>query len=144
MSTYVITGTSKGIGLELTSQLLSQPSTQTSHIFALSRGKPTPALQDLLAAHGDRVTHITCTVDSDTSVQDAADEIGRALGGKRGVDVLVNNAGIGGAASNFRMEGYSSQRLNEMLNTNVTGVHRMTVAMLPLLRKGEGKKIVNL
>ena len=143
MSTYLITGTSKGVGLELVAQLLALPNTQISHIFAVSRSKPTPDLQTLLDSNKDRVTHVTGAVDSDSSITAAADEVTKLLDGK-GLDVLVNNAGIGGASSSFTMEGYSAEHLNSFLNTNVTGVHRCSVAFLPLLRKGREKKIINL
>lgn len=143
MSTYLITGTGKGVGLELTKQLLTLPSSEVTHIFALSRSKPTSGLQSLLDANQGRVTHITGAVDCDDSVQAAADEVTKLLDGK-GLDVMVNNAGIGGASKTFKMEGYGSEHVNEFLNTNVTGVHRMTVAFLPLLREGREKKIINL
>lgn len=143
MSTYVITGTSKGIGLELVAQLVALASDKITHIFALSRSKPTSSLQSLIDNNAGRITHVTCAVDSDSSVQNAAEVITKLLGDK-GLDVLVNNAGIGGASSTFKLEGHSAQQVGDMLNTNVTGVHRMIVAFLPLLRKGREKKIVNL
>lgn len=143
MSTYAITGTSKGLGLELTKHLLDLPSTQIAHIFALSRGAPTEALTTLIQNSNGRVTHVKCAVDSDESVQQAAADVEKALDGK-GLDVLVNNAGIGGAAKTLTLEGHSAEFLNQFLNTNVTGVHRCTVAFLPLLRRGREKKVINM
>lgn len=143
MSTYAITGTSKGLGLALTKHLLDLPSTQIAHIFALSRSAPTKALAALIQNSNDRVTHIKCAVDDDESVQQAASEVDKALNGK-GLDVLVNNAGVGGAAKTFTLEGHSAEFLNQFLNTNVTGVHRCSVAFLPLLRRGREKKVMNM
>ena len=34
--------------------------------------------------------------------------------------------------------------LNEMFNLNVTGVHEVTRAFLPLLRRGEKKAVINM
>lgn len=143
MSTYLITGTSKGVGLELTKQLLALPASQIRHIYALSRGKPTPGLQTLLDNHPDRVTHITGAVDDDASIRAAADQVSTLLDGS-GLDVLVNNAGIGGPSSTFTLEGYTAAHLHQLLDTNVTGVHRVIVAFLPLLRRGREKKIINM
>lgn len=143
MSTYAITGTSKGVGLSLTQHLLTLPSSKVSHIFALSRGAPTPALQSLLSANATRLTHVRCAVNDSASVQQAVEEITSALDGK-GLDVLVNNAGIGGASKTLKLEGYSEEEVNAFLDTNVTGVWRCTVGFLPLLRKGGEKKIVNM
>ena len=147
MSTYLITGTSKGIGLCLTAQLLALPTTQVSHIFALSRGPPTPGLKDLLTQHGpERITHVTGAVDSDASISGAAAEVRKVAEAKgtKGLDVLVNNAGIGGASKTFTMEGYSAEEVGKFMETNVVGVHRCIVAFLPLLREGREKKIVNM
>jgi len=93
MSSYVISGTSRGIGLELTKQLLALPSSQISTIVALSRSSPSDGLQTLLNTHTDRLHHVIAAVDDNASVQKAATDVEKILGNK-GLDVLVNNAGI--------------------------------------------------
>lgn len=147
MSTYLITGTSKGVGLCLAQQLLALPAKQVSHVFALSRSPPTPDLQTLLDQHGpERITHITGAVDSDDGINAAAAEVRKVVHAKgfQGLDVLVNNAGIGGPSETFKMEGYSCQQVSAFMETNVVGVHRCIVAFLPLLREGREKKIINM
>lgn len=57
------------------------------------------------------------------------------------LDLLINNAGVqpstpAGTAT--------IDDLNETLEINVTRVHRIIAAFLPLLRKGERKTVVNM
>jgi len=56
------------------------------------------------------------------------------------VDVLVNNAGITWGAP---LEEYPSAAFDRVLGLNVTGVFRLTVAFLPLLRASDAPRVVN-
>jgi hypothetical protein len=44
MATFLVTGTSCGIGLELVRQLLARPESEVSKIFATTRSQPTAML----------------------------------------------------------------------------------------------------
>jgi NAD(P)-dependent dehydrogenase (short-subunit alcohol dehydrogenase family) len=139
MASYAVTGASRGIGLELVKQLLEDA--QVGTVFALSRG-PSSGLQDLATKHKDTLVHVSASVDSTESVQKAASEVEKALGGK-GLDVLVNNAGI----QHFHPGGTRTmppEKMMEVLDVNVAGPHRTIVAFLPLLEKGEQKKVINM
>jgi NAD(P)-dependent dehydrogenase (short-subunit alcohol dehydrogenase family) len=93
MATYLITGTSRGIGLELTKQLLELPATQVGKVFAVTRSALSGPLQSLISSNPDRAIHIVASVDDTASVQRAAGEVKEKLGAQ-GLDVLVNNAGL--------------------------------------------------
>ncbi|THW43757.1 NAD(P)-binding protein [Aureobasidium pullulans] len=93
MATYLITGASRGIGLELTKQLLDLPASQVSKIFAVARNTDTGLLQELVQKHHDRVVPISASVQDNASVQKAVEAVKANLQGK-GLDVLVNNAGV--------------------------------------------------
>lgn len=142
MASYLITGTGQGIGLELVKQLLDLPASGVSHVFALTRSKPSTELQTLLDSHSDRTTSVIASVTDETAVKAAAEQVSKKLGDK-GLDVLVNNAGAGsfspGGAQNV-----PAAYLKSTFDLNVVGVHLVTVAFLPLLEKGQGKKIVNM
>ena len=80
----------------------------------------------------------------------AADEVSKATGGA--LDLLIANAAVacGGAAGeknrykslpNFSSLEDVGADLNETFNVNVTGVAYSIAAFLPLLRKGQTKKI---
>lgn len=90
MATFLITGASRGVGLELTRQLLSLPASQVGRVFAATRSEPPTALRELLKT-SDRAVHVFASVDDTESVQKAAKDVGAELGGS-GLDVLVNNA----------------------------------------------------
>jgi NAD(P)-dependent dehydrogenase (short-subunit alcohol dehydrogenase family) len=140
MASYAITGASRGIGLELVKQLLEDE--HVGKVFALSRGQPSSGLKTLQTKHNDRLIHVSASVDSTESVQSAAEEVETALGGK-GLDVLVNNAGIQHAHPHG-IRTMPAEQLMEVLDVNVAGPHRTIVAFLPLLEKGEQKKVINM
>jgi len=139
MSSYLITGCSRGLGLELATQLAS--SSEVSTIFATAR-KESPALKELIQKSNGRVVLIRLEATDAASIKQAVTDVEKALGGK-GLDVLINNAGI----MDYTPKGASTMSpddLNNVLTTNVTAVHLVTQAFLPLLEKGNLKKIVNI
>lgn len=83
--------TSRGIGLEMARQLLQSPS---NSIVATCRS-PVKAveLQQLVDQAGGRLSLISLDVTSKESVGHAAEQAAVILGGK-GIDYLVNNAGV--------------------------------------------------
>jgi len=57
-----------------------------------------------------------------------------------GVDVLINNAGLGGQASVVNM---TDQQWNMVIDITLTGTFRMTRAMLPFMQKRNKGVIIN-
>ena len=142
MATYLVTGASRGIGLELTKQLLELPASQVSKVFALTRSSPSGPLQALIQKSPNRAVSILASVDDTESVRKAAREIETQLG-TSGLDVLINNAGI----TSFSPGGSRTippEQLADVFNVHVTGAQRMISAFMPLLEKGEQKKVVNM
>lgn len=142
MSTYLITGTSRGIGLELTSQLLSQPSTSVAKVIAVTRTSST-ALNILIDQFPDRLINLQIQhLNDETVVQQAV----VALQEKHGIDaidVLINNAGV----MQYHPDGIrtmSADDLRGVLETNVISVQVVTAAFLPLLERGREKKVINM
>ena len=91
MSTYLITGAGRGIGLELTKQLASL--SRVAKVVATTRGQPTKALRDLVASSAGRVVQVPCEITVPASIEKAVPLISSELGGK-GLDVLINNAAV--------------------------------------------------
>ncbi|THZ97122.1 NAD(P)-binding protein [Aureobasidium pullulans] len=142
MATYLITGASRGIGLELTKQLLDLPASQVSRIFAVARNTDTGLLQELVQKHSDRIVPISASVQDNASVQKAVEAVKANLQGK-GLDVLVNNAGVMDHSPG-KIGSMETDQLTWTLDINVVGVQRVTAAFLPLLEQGTQKKIVNI
>lgn len=142
MASYVVTGASRGIGLELVKQLLELPAAQVGKVFTLTRTDPSGALKDLLNKSSDRAVHVPAAVNNTESVEKAAREIKSKLG-TQGLDVLVNNAGIS-SASPEGIKTSKPEQLAKTFDVNVIGTQRMTSAFLPLLEAGKQKKVINM
>ncbi|HLL85116.1 MAG TPA: SDR family oxidoreductase [Longimicrobium sp.] len=131
---YVVTGTNRGIGLELTRQLLARGET----VVATARHpEQAPELQALRATHPDRLTVLAC---------DTTDEGGlRALAAAVGdgpVDVLINNAGMSG--SKGPIDELDLDAVRTQFEVNALGTLRVILALLPAVRRGGGRKIINI
>ncbi|PWY96129.1 short chain oxidoreductase [Aspergillus sclerotioniger CBS 115572] len=137
MASYLVTGTSRGIGHELVRQLAAKPASEVSTIFATSRSVNTP-LQALADQHPGRFILVPIDVTDQDSITKAVAAVESVVGDK-GLDVLINNAGVVGWGWLKDMSD-----LNDTFNVNVTGPHVMIQAFLPLLRRGAMKKIVNI
>ncbi|RAH77757.1 short chain oxidoreductase [Aspergillus japonicus CBS 114.51] len=138
MASYLITGSSRGIGLALVRLLASKPSTEVAVVFAAARTQ-TDALTQLVAQTFGRVYQVEMNVTDDRSIASAAATVEKVLAG-RGLDVLVNNAGV----MPFTPDGIETMSdLNSTFRTNVTSAHMVTSAFLPLLKQGTLKKVVN-
>ncbi|KAH8694291.1 hypothetical protein BGW36DRAFT_454900 [Talaromyces proteolyticus] len=140
MATYLITGASRGIGLSLVALLASFPSSQVGKVFATARQDNSPKLREIIKQHPGRIQFVKLDVTDNETLKQATAQVERDLHGK-GLDILINNAGVmpwtpGGVTS--------MDDLGEVFNVNVTSVHNITRAFLPLLRKGKTKKIVNI
>ena len=98
MASYLITGTSRGIGLAMARTLASKPASEVSVIFAAARTQ-TEELKQLVTESAGRVKSVPIDVENKASIQAAAATIEQGLAG-RGLDVLVNNVGIMPATPN--------------------------------------------
>lgn len=92
MSTYLITGASRGLGLGFCTALAAKPTSQVSTILAAARSE-TDELKALIEANPDRVILIKMDVTVKDTIAQAAQKATGYLTG-RGLDVLVNNAGV--------------------------------------------------
>ena len=132
MKTAVVTGTSSGIGL-VTSVHLARAGYQ---VFAGMRNTGKQA--ELNAAAGDLpITVVEMDVTSEESTQ-AAFAQARQHGP---IDVLVNNAGIGGASP---LEIVPEAEHRAIFETNYFGAIRCMQSVLPEMRERKSGTIVNI
>jgi 3-oxoacyl-[acyl-carrier protein] reductase len=93
---------------------------------------------ELAQAHGDRVWSHLCDVTDEAQVQ-ALIEAAAAHFGR--IDVLVNNAGLGGTASVLDM---TDEQWFRVLDVTLTGTFRCTRAALrQMVAQGHGGAVVN-
>ena len=80
---------------------------------------------------------IECDVTDDASVPRAVNEAVERLGGR--LDLLVNNAGIGGPASAGEVP---TERVRQMLDVNLLGAWRVTAAAIDHLVQSRGRVVM--
>ncbi|MFI6681461.1 SDR family oxidoreductase [Kribbella sp. NPDC050470] len=133
----LVTGANKGIGKEIARQLGAAGFTVLAGSRDLARGA---AAAKELVAEGYEVEAVQLDVTDEASVRAAAGRIEAEYGR---LDVLVNNAAIipRGDDAVSRIEG---DVLREAFEVNVFGLVGVTQAMLPLLRKAEQARVVNM
>ncbi|MFJ1706614.1 SDR family NAD(P)-dependent oxidoreductase [Kitasatospora sp. NPDC088346] len=132
-ATWFVTGTSRGLGLELVEQLLERG----DGVAATTRSR-----ERLLAALGDRVDTsrlLPLTVDlrDEAAVRRAVLRTTERFGG---LDCVVNNAGYGFLAA---VEETSDREVRDLLDVQIVGVWNVLRATLPVLREQRGGHIVN-
>jgi NAD(P)-dependent dehydrogenase (short-subunit alcohol dehydrogenase family) len=134
MRRVVITGASRGLGLEMARQYLAAG----DEVAALAREPAASAgLRALAAEHADRLSVHACDVAADASVDAARAELQARW---QGVDLLINNAGVGG--QNGPLAELDLAESARVLEVNALGPLRVTRALLPLLRNGRKPVIV--
>ncbi len=128
--TWFITGASRGLGRELTEQVL----TRGDRVAATLR-TPKP-LDDLVAVSGDRFwvrqLDVTDTLRMGRVVEEAFTDHER-------IDVVVSNAGFGvfGAA-----EDLTNDQVEQMIATNLTAAIHLARLVVPYLRRQGGGRLL--
>jgi 3-oxoacyl-[acyl-carrier protein] reductase len=90
---------------------------------------------------GDETGRPPVTVSCDVTVQDDVDRLfTQAAERLGGLDVVINNAGLGGTAT---VEEMTDEQWHRVLDVTLTGTFRCTRAALPHLRASGGGAIVN-
>lgn len=125
MTTTLITGANRSLGLETARRLIDAGHTVFAGMRDTTRGDEARAL----GAH---------VVQLDVTDQETID---RAIATIPALDVLVNNAGVLGTS--FGVDDLDADAIASVLDTNVTGVVRVTQAALPKLRESANPVVVN-
>ncbi len=136
--TALITGANKGIGLETARQLGQKNITVLVGARDISKGK---AAAGELAREGIDAHFVELDVSDPASVKKAAAQVEQEFGR---LDILVNNAGVMKDNTEKKVSEQSLETWRETFATNVLGLIATTNAFLPLLRKSNAGRIVNL
>ncbi|PZF85285.1 SDR family NAD(P)-dependent oxidoreductase [Jiangella anatolica] len=122
--TAVVTGGASGIGLA-TARLLAESGASVGVLDRSTDGAPS----DLYA--------VQCDVTDSDGVTAAVAAVAERFGG---LDIVVNNAGIGAAGT---VEDNPDDEWHRVFDVNVVGMVRVSRAALPYLRRSEHAAVVN-
>jgi short-subunit dehydrogenase len=131
----LVTGASQGIGRAL----VIEAAKRGSKVLAAARSQP---LLDELAAEVRKSNGLIETVRADvTKAEDRQAMVEAATRHYGGLDVLINNAGIGATGHFMDSE---PEVLRQIFETNFFGLTETTRVFLPLLEQGVTPAIVNI
>ncbi|WDF45334.1 SDR family oxidoreductase [Chryseobacterium sp. KACC 21268] len=137
MKTALITGANKGIGFETAKQLLENG----YFVFIGSRNieNGESAVKQLKDAGFQNTKAIRLDVTDIISIENARKEIGEQV---NILDVLINNAGINGGMPQAALEA-PVEAFQNVMDTNLYGVIRVTQTFMDMLGRSEEPRIVN-
>ena len=133
----VITGANRGLGFATARRL------GLSGVHVVVGGRTLRKANDAverLRREGVHAEPLEIDVDSVASVQQAARKVEHEHGR---IDVLINNAGVLPEATASNVGPFDLDLLRQTFETNVFGAVSVTRAFLPLLRKSDSGRIVN-
>jgi NAD(P)-dependent dehydrogenase (short-subunit alcohol dehydrogenase family) len=134
MKRILITGASRGIGLEMSKQL----SEQGNEVIATYRSPNSAGSLLELTSENKNLHSYQLDVNSSESVKSA---IGRIADKFTSLDWVFNNAGI---LDWSPLGEVTAKSFQSIYNTNVVGVFRVSEEVIPLLTKGSNPLIINL
>jgi NAD(P)-dependent dehydrogenase (short-subunit alcohol dehydrogenase family) len=130
--TVLVTGANRGIGLELVKQLRARG----QGVTVIGTARDPDDAPDLRKAASE-------VYQLDQTSQRSVDALARKLEGRSGgIDLLINNGAMGGG--NGAIDDLDLDELDQFFKTNAVGPMRVLKALLPNLRKGSGKTVVNI
>ncbi len=134
--TALVTGGGQGIGRAIAEALASQG----ANIIISGRTEPVlqEAVREMRSMGKGRIEYVVFDVRDSSSIargKNAIEDFGM------GLHILVNNAGVNLRAPLEEME---EEMWDTVIQTNLTGVFKVSKAMLPLLKQNKGAKIINI
>jgi NAD(P)-dependent dehydrogenase (short-subunit alcohol dehydrogenase family) len=132
----VVTGAGRGIGAAIARKMA------TLGAMAVLLGRTRAALDSAastIAEAGGRADVIACDVTELRSVEDAAKRVESVFGR---IDILINNAGVGGFGGPLHQ--LLPEAWDGILNTNLRGVYYVIRAFAPMMIKARVGHIVNI
>jgi NAD(P)-dependent dehydrogenase (short-subunit alcohol dehydrogenase family) len=132
----LVTGSTRGIGLAIARALLERG----SRVFICARKKDEvdETIKTLSESYGDRVYGAVCDVSDPEQVRAMFDLAGSVLGG---LDILINNAGVG---SHSYVEKMPPAEWRATIEINLSGVFYCCHEALSLMKQRGGGFIINI
>ena len=133
MNSVFISGAARGIGFSLAEKLAGEG-------WVVYTGYHTEDQRELINASDYPLIPIQCDVSDQMSVDSASALIEKQLNGK-GLDLLINNAGI--TAAYGALEIIDIERFQYLFEVNMWGALRTAQAFLPAMRRSSKARIIN-
>ncbi|WP_333841831.1 SDR family oxidoreductase [Pelomicrobium sp.] len=133
----VVTGANRGLGLEISRQLALRGVRVVMTARDPEKGKQA---WEGLRRQGLCVEYLPLDVTVQASVEALARSLAQTFGG---LDILVNNAGILPEGQGARALSLGLEVFRQAFETNALGALRLCQALVPLMKKRGGGRIVN-
>ena len=134
--TAIVTGASAGIGRE-TARVLAREGANVA-LAARREERLETVAEEIESAHGTETLVMPTDVTDEDAVADLVDATVAQFGG---VDVAVNNAGVGVGERHYDLADLSTEDYRRVKSVNEDGVFFLTRAVLPHVREAEGHLI---
>lgn len=131
----IVTGASSGIGKALAIELANHGAT------LLITARREPLLNDLAANLRDRGAQVEVVAGDLTDADVRAKVVQQTLDTFGGIDILINNAGVGALG---RFMNADEQRLRQVMEVNFFAPAELTRMAMPALRNGTNPMVVNI
>ncbi len=133
-SCVMVTGAGSGIGFAAAGALIQNGYTVFGGAIDQSEA------DRITGAYGDRCRPVIIDVRKENSVEKAKEQVNQELSG-RPLVALLNIAGV---ITNGPLMDLTESRFQQILMVNVVGIHTVTRAFVPLLRKHKASRVINL
>ncbi|XP_039663935.1 C-factor-like [Perca fluviatilis] len=137
----LVTGTNRGIGLELVKQLAERTGGE-AHIYACCRAPDdtkTEALRDLTTQYPGKITIIKLDMSDEASISAAVRAVKEQIG-DGGLNLVINNAAINKPDTPAPLSATGKEDMMEAYETNVVGPFLLAKMFLPLLQRAAEMK----
>ncbi len=132
----IVTGSGSGLGKAI-AQLLSQRGAVLAIVDMVESAAKSAAQE--IVGQGGKAASFICDVANSQQVNQMVEQVVATFGG---VDLLVNNAGVGDHST--PVDEMSDEQWNRMIDIHLGGAFRVTRAVVPVLKKRGGGRIVNM
>ncbi len=129
---WLITGCSTGFGRELAIEVLKKG------YFVIVTARRLSDIEDIVKNYAEKSMALELDVTKPDQIKDVVEKSVKRFGG---IDVLVNNAGIGYFAA---IEESEDDEIRRMFEINFFGLAKMTQEVLPFMRARKKGHIVNI
>lgn len=133
--TAVITGGSRGIGLGIAKELLKEGFT-----VILTARTESEEVKELKEKYAQKVYFISCDNSKTEDIEKLVAVVEKAFGK---IDLLVNNAGVAPRVRKDVLE-ITEEDFDYVTDINLKGTFFLTQKLVPLLKKNEKSRIINI